>query len=198
MKNLKIYLFIGSAFFASVGCNNSGNNQTGSQNAGVNLSEDDEEFVNAAAEGGMLEVELGKIAQQHCSNNRVRDFGAMMVKDHSAANEELKAYAASKNFMLPASLGDKHQKHLEKLKKKTGVEFDKEYMEMMVKDHNKDIKEFEDAAKDSKDRDLQAWAAKTLPVLKIHQDSAKAINKQTKVTLPAGNVTEGMERQSYP
>src|SRR6202035_1256356 len=63
----------------------------------------DSAFYKHAAEGGIAEVELGSLAQQKSSNQSVKDFGAMMVKDHSAANDKLKAVAASKNISLPTS-----------------------------------------------------------------------------------------------
>ncbi len=134
------------------------------------------EFMSEAANGSLMEVELGKYAQEHAVNKRVRDFGAMMVRDHSKVAEELREIASKKSINLPTALED--EKHLEKvtdLQKKKGAEFDKEYMDEMVSDHEKDTDKFKRYAENGDDPDLKSFAAKTLPVLLTHQDSAKNI-----------------------
>jgi putative membrane protein len=138
------------------------------------------DFAVAAANGGMMEVELGKLAQQNGANQRVKDFGKMMVDDHTKVNDQLKSLATSKNITLPASLGDDAQKHVNDLSKKTGKDFDKAYISMMVDDHKKDIKEFEKAGKDLKDNDIKNLAMQSLPTLQKHLDSAEAIHKVVK------------------
>lgn len=143
------------------------------------LDSDISDFAMKAASGGMMEVELGNIAQQRALNPRVKAFGAMMVEDHSKANDELKALATTKNIALPDSLSDEHKRHVDEMKKMQGADFDKHYMEMMVDDHNDDIDLFEDASKED-DADIKAFASKTLPVLRKHLDSAKVINDLVK------------------
>ncbi|MBC7893163.1 MAG: DUF4142 domain-containing protein [Sphingobacteriaceae bacterium] len=145
-----------------------------------NAADDDHEFIVQAASGGMLEVELGKMAQEKGQNQRVKDFGAMLVKDHSAANDELKALAGAKGVVLPATLGDDHQKLVDELGQLSGAEFDKRFAEIMEKDHDKDLKEFKEIADDGKDADLKAFAAKTLPTLQQHHDEVKAIRDAMK------------------
>jgi putative membrane protein len=139
------------------------------------VDKDDADFAVKAANGGMMEVELGNYAQQNAISKRVKDFGAMMVKDHTKANEELKSLAAAKNITLPTSIGNDAQKNMDDLMKKKGNDFDKAYMNMMVDDHKKDVKEFEMAAKDCKDAEIKSFAGKTLPILLAHLDSTKAI-----------------------
>ena len=141
---------------------------------------DKDEFPLKAASGGMLEVQLGQLAQKNGQSQRVKNFGAMMVKDHSKANTELKAIAETKNISLPTTLIPEHQEHVTMLQKVTGAEFDKQYMEMMTKDHQEDIDEFDKASKNSADADIKAFATKTLPVLRVHLDSAQAINSSLK------------------
>ena len=72
--------------------------------------EDDTDFAVEAADGGMYEVELGKLAQSNAASADVKKFGQTMVDEHSKANEELKALATQKNITLPGALSDKHQK----------------------------------------------------------------------------------------
>ncbi len=142
--------------------------------------EDDSEFAVAAADGGMMEVQLGELAKTNAANADVKKFGEMMVKDHSKASDELKALAAQKNITLPATLSDDKQKKYDDLAKKKGAEFDKAYISFMVDDHKEDISEFEEAAKDAKDPDVKAWAEGKLPTLKHHLEMAEAIDKKNK------------------
>lgn len=137
-------------------------------------------FAVEAANGGMMEVEMGKLAQEKAQNPRVKAFATMMVNDHSKANDELKALASQKGITLPAELSTETKKHIEDLGKKTGKDFDKDYMSMMVDDHDKDVSKFEKAPDDVTDQELKTWAANTLPTLKAHQDSAKAIKDALK------------------
>jgi putative membrane protein len=140
----------------------------------------DREFVKKAANGGMMEVELGKYAQQTATSKRVKDFGAMMERDHSKANEELKGLAKKKGIDIPASMDPSTRNHVDKMKLNTGEGFEKAYIDMMVNDHMKDIGEFERAEKNVKDDALRAFISKTLPTLRMHLDSARAIKSVMK------------------
>jgi putative membrane protein len=140
------------------------------------LDKDATDFVNKAASGGLMEVELGRVAQEKAKNQRVKDFGSMMVSDHTQANDELKSIASSKNVTVPAAVMPDEQKHIDELNKKTGADFDKAYMNMMLEDHKKDVAEFKKTSEKSTDADIKNFAAKTLPVLQKHLDSAKAIH----------------------
>lgn len=141
------------------------------------LSKDDSMFVMEAAAGGMEEVELGNVAQQMAANQRVKDFGSMMVRDHSKANDELKSLASSKGINLPDSLPASKKKEVDMMKKMTGKGFDNHYVSMMVEDHKKDVAKFKKMSETAKDADLKNWAAKTLPTLQTHLDSIQAISK---------------------
>lgn len=155
------------------------NNRTDSMSGATTSTLDDntQKFVMEAASGGMMEVELGQLAQQKASNQRVKDFGAMMVRDHSKANNDLKS-AVSGKATIPASMEEDHQKHVNELNNKTGTEFDKAYIKMMVDDHEKDIRKFEDASKDSKDQAVKDFATNTLPTLRQHLAEAKSIRDE--------------------
>ena len=134
-------------------------------------------FMTKAASGGIMEVQLGQLAQQQAGSQRVKDFGAMMVRDHGKANDELKSLASAKNVSLSDSLTAEHKRHVTNLQSKKGTAFDKAYMSMMVQDHQKDIQEFEKASNNLSDGEVKAFATRTLPVLKTHLDSATAINR---------------------
>jgi len=144
------------------------------------LSEEDKKFVMKAAQGGMAEVSGGQTAATQGTNPDVKTFGSTMVTDHSKANDELKQLATTKGLALPADTDDEHKKKLAEIAKKTGADFDKAYMKDMVEDHEKDVKEFQNASKNAKDPDLKAWAGKTLPTLQHHLQMAKATNAKLK------------------
>lgn len=141
------------------------------------IAEKDARFAVDAANGGMAEVQLGEMAQSKGSDPGVKNFGKMMVDDHSKANDELKMIAAGKNITLPAAPNDEMQKVATDLSSKSGADFDKAYIKQMVDDHEKTIKLFEDAQKDVQDSDIRAFVIKTLPVLKTHLEQVKALKK---------------------
>jgi putative membrane protein len=137
------------------------------------LSHSDREFIEKAAKGGMAEVELGKLAQEHASNDQVKQFASKMVTDHSKANEELRQLAQEKGVTMPAGGSHMDNHEMSKLAKLTGADFDREYMNHMVKDHQKDVKEFQKEANKAKDPDVRNFAAKTLPTLQEHLQLAQ-------------------------
>ena len=95
----------------------------------------DKDFVNDAAIAGMAEVELGRMASEKAASPAVKKFGKMMVDDHTAAGDRLKAIATQHNVEWPAALDDKHRDLRDKLAKLSGSEFDREYMSAMVEGH---------------------------------------------------------------
>ena len=135
----------------------------------------DPDFMKEAAMGGMAEVELGKMASTKATNAEVKKFAQMMVTDHSKANDELKALASKKGIALPAEVDSTHKSAMERLTKATGADFDKDYVEHMVDDHEKDVSAFENKAKNATDPDIKAFAEKTLPTLRKHLEAIKAI-----------------------
>jgi len=135
----------------------------------------DASFMKSAAEGGMSEVELGQLAQQKASNPAVKDFGAMMVKDHTAANEKLKALAASEQVTLPDSPSLMQKASKTKLNMLSGDSFDKSYVKGMIDDHKNDIKEFQNEISEGKDPQARAFASATLPTLQMHLQKIQSI-----------------------
>lgn len=141
----------------------------------------DKKFVEEAAHGSMLEVELGKLAQQNGSSEKVKEFGKKMVEDHTKASEELKEAASKANIPLPdGEHAKKHKKMVDKLSKLQGAEFDKAYAKAMVKDHDEDVAAFQKQAENGQSPEIKAFAAKTLPVLQSHQQLAKDMQDSTK------------------
>jgi putative membrane protein len=138
------------------------------------------DFMVKVADVGMTEVKLGGIAQDKSMNKRIKEFGEMMKRDHTNAGDELKSLARRKNVTLPDSIGSDHRNKIENLEKKTGKDFDRAYIDAMVDGHQSTVNDFEKASNNTKDPDVKAWVDKTLPTLRMHLDSAKAIQKAIK------------------
>jgi len=153
---------------------------TSTSPAPVALADDDKQFAMKAAEGGLGEVTLGGIAASKATNADVKSFGQRMQTDHGKAGDELKQWASTKGFDLPTQPNGAAQKTATELSGKSGAAFDKAYMDDMVKDHDKDVKEFQEASKKVKDPDLKSWIDKTLPVIQDHDKMAHDIAKKLK------------------
>ena len=137
----------------------------------------DSGFYKKAAEGGLAEVELGNLAQKKSSDQNVKDFGAMMVKDHSAANDKLKGIAESKGIKLPTSPSVAQMGTKTKLEVLTGNTFDKSYIKSMIEGHEKTLREFKQEAASGQDPDAKAFAAATVPTIETHLSKIKSIAK---------------------
>jgi putative membrane protein len=153
----------------------------------ITMDKDDEKFMVKAANGGMMEVQLGKWAHGHGMSKEVQMFGHHMMEDHQKANDQLKELAMKKKVTLPDSVDNSTKDKIKNLTDKKGKDFDKDYASMMVSDHKEDIKLFEEASMNAKDADVKDWAAATLPTLRMHLDMAqkmdstlKALNKKKK------------------
>jgi putative membrane protein len=149
------------------------NQQQGSQ-------ERDKQFLADAAQGGLAEVEFGKLATERASSNEVKEFGQRMVDDHSKANDQLKQLAAQAGVAVPDSLSAKDQAEKERLSKLSGEQFDAAYMKSMVKDHKKDVADFQHEANSGHDTNVKNFASSTLPTLQDHLKMAEQITKTSK------------------
>jgi len=136
--------------------------------AGSKLSAADKAFMMNAAKGGMMEVELGKLAAQNAQNADVKKFGNRMLTDHSKANSELMALAKEESVSLPGAKAPGKWKS------------DKDYMDMMVKDHQADLAEFQKEAQNGSDPDLKKFADKYSKVVSAHLKLAQETQAKLK------------------
>ncbi|RYF79086.1 MAG: DUF4142 domain-containing protein, partial [Chitinophagaceae bacterium] len=150
------------------------------EDGAAGVAEVDAKFAVDAANGGMAEVALSNLAFQNATNAQVKSFADMMIADHGKANEDLTHLAVAKQITLPAAPGEPEQKTAADLGQKTGADFDKTYVDIMVKDHDKTVALFEDASKNLVDAELKAFVNKTLPTLKAHQAHAHELQKKLK------------------
>ena len=133
----------------------------------------DAAFIKKAANGGMMEVQLGSVAEKNGQKEDVKSFGSQMVKDHSKANDDLKSVASKMNVTVPDKLDAKHQAKVDKFSKMNGASFDSAYIKEMLADHNKDIAEFEKARGEVSNEDLKSFIDNTVPVMKEHLEMVK-------------------------
>jgi putative membrane protein len=134
----------------------------------------DSTFINEAASGGMMEVELGKMAQDKAASAEVKSFGQRMVDDHSKANDRLRAIAQEHGVTLTGSLPREQQQTVDHLGSLNGAAFDRAYMSAMVKDHVEDVGKFRREANRAEQTPAKQFAADTLPVLQHHLQLAKS------------------------
>jgi putative membrane protein len=172
------------------------------------LASSDREFIMHVAHNGMMEIDLANLALQKSANEDVKRFAQRLIDDHKAANEKLMTLAQSKGITLPdpatvastsqtnegsrqsaniettraaqgqQSTDAKFSKAKEKLGRLSGAEFDREYMKMMVKDHEKAVAEFQKQSTQSKDTGVQEFARTTLPTLQEHLTMARDIESK--------------------
>ena len=142
----------------------------------------DTDFWAEAAVSSMAEVALSNIALQKAQSDAVKQFAQQMVTDHTTANQELAAAAQAKGVTLPTALPEKRQRDVTDLTGEETGEFDREYMQMMVKDHEKAVKLFQRQAERGTDADAKALAAKLLPTLQGHLTMARSLYDTTRGT----------------
>jgi putative membrane protein len=141
----------------------------------------DESFYKNLAEGGISEVDLGKLAEEKSTDPKVKDFAARMVKDHSAANEKLQSLAASKNLSLPSSASAAQLATKAKLEVLTGKVFDDSYVKSQVKAHTGTVALLQKEIASGQDADAKAFARSILPTIRSHLKEIRAIAAEENV-----------------
>jgi putative membrane protein len=136
-------------------------------------------FIKNGLEGGLTEIKASELAKTKSTNPQIISFANMMIVDHTQAGEELKKIEAAKMVDANDTVSMEHQKLIASLASKTGVAFDKAYMEMMVADHEKAVQLFTEATGNTSNL-IQDFSRKILTTLQMHLDSAKAINASLK------------------
>lgn len=145
------------------------------------MDDDPRDFFETAASANLFEIESSQLALQRASDPALKAFAQRMVKDHEKAGRELKALARKKDVTLSTQLLKRHAAMLEDLRDEPqGAEFDDEYRSKMIASHKEAVSLFDEAARDAKDPDIKAFAAKTLPTLQAHGGSAAELPEPRK------------------
>lgn len=194
----KIFALLPAFYFMLLACNDSNNTTESTTDTSVSTNtstttatdanvtttntvvtdEKSSEFLKKVTNSGMAEVKLAKLAQQKATLDAVKSFAAMLERDHTSVNQQVKNLADQRSVTVPSTISDDKQKMYNDMDKKTGKAFDKDYISMMIKAHGDGISLFEDTRANASDIDVKNFADKTLPTLKMHLDSAKAIQKR--------------------
>jgi putative membrane protein len=154
----------------------------------------DHEFLEKAAQGGLAEVKLGRLAIERGQSPAVKEFGRRMVADHTRVDHELRTLATKKGVTLPTRLDSHDQQTLDRLSKLPANEFDKAYLDAMLSDHETDVAAFQEQATSGTDSDIKSFASKTLPTLQAHEDMARQdLNK-----LGVDQSKEQMKNEAQP
>lgn len=142
------------------------------------LNPTDVKFVKHQAAAGMAEVKLAELGVQKAGNADVKALAQTLVTDHTAANEELKKLAEKKGIDVSAVIDPKAAESFQELEKKSGTDFDKQFLDEVVSNHKKCVDHFEESSKDAKDTDLKQWVDKMLPTLRSHLQKAKELGSK--------------------
>ena len=153
----------------------------------------DQVFAMMAGEGGLAEVQLGKLAADRAASPEVKQFAQRLVQDHTTANQELMTIAKQKDISVPKDVDDTHEDVVKLFSRLEGAEFDREFLRYQVMHHEKDTAAFALQAKDGQDPELKAFSAKQLPILKEHLQQARDLAAQQHA---AGKSGESSERRS--
>lgn len=180
-------LFVAALFAMSVAACGNGNDRVrndgtpgaaGTSGRGAAaLSMGERNFVQEQLQDGSREVQLGELAEKHASSPDVKQFAATLVQDHTTAGNKLEEIAQRENVELDKS-GNDARDDVERLSKLSGHEFDKEYIDMMVKDHKDAVDALQDQAENADHADVKTWAAETLPRIKHHLEMAQQLQQQ--------------------
>jgi len=142
----------------------------------------DQTYMTKAASGGIYEVEVSKMAPSKAKNADVKAYAEMLVKDHTAANDELRQLASSKGVILPSAMPADKKAKMDKLSKSKDI--DRDFIKQVgLDDHKTDIALFDKASKDAKDADVKTFFGKTLPKLKDHRAEAEKLNSGGKMSM---------------
>jgi len=137
-------------------------------------------FLVKAANGGLAEVKLAQLAKDKGSAAAVKEFADMMITDHGAANDKVKQLAGARNVTLPAEPDAEHQKKADDLSKKTGKDFDKAYVDAMIKGHKETVDMFKTASTKVTDAEVKAFIDNTIPTIEHHLQRIQEIKKGMK------------------
>jgi len=154
---------------------------------GAEKQNPDHDFYTQAAEAGIAEVEMGKLAQQRAADPSVKEFASKMVKDHDAANDQLKNLAEKKDVNLPTNLSTAQKSSMKTLEMQSAADFDAAYMKKQVDAHEDTIALLKKEIASGKDSDAKALASSLLPTIQKHLEQAQQLQKQTAQNAMPGN-----------
>ena len=136
--------------------------------AAAEVSDADKAFVAMVSQGGMYEVELGKVAEQMGSTQDIKDQGNTEAHDHELVGAKLKSIAQANGMDVPDKLNAEFQGRLDRIKALSGERFDAAYIEDMKTIHHADGGAFAKEYKGGTNKELKAFAGETFRIVQRH------------------------------
>ena len=194
---LVIFTLLTGVALAAFGCSSSGENLSVKREANIKVenssanvnaasvkdgssNKDSSKFLIKAAQDGMAEIQICELALKQAGSADVKRFAQDMITQHGQIDREAARIAAQKNITLPTEVSAEQKSTFEEMKKLSGKNFDKKFMEHNVSDHEKDVKDYKEQMEQGTDTDIKAFAAKTLTTLQTHLGYATEINNKVK------------------
>ena len=134
-------------------------------------------FLKKAAEMQQAQISLALLVDGRAASTRVKEFAEHMIADHKRISREIQEMAGAKGVQLPKELSDEHKQKLKELTKLSGHAFDREYMQYILWDHQRDVQEFEESMQTVEDPDVLHWSYRTLPMFRAHVEEARWIKQ---------------------
>jgi putative membrane protein len=159
----------------------------------VNISKTDIDLANKLTKGSMAEIEMGNLAQNKAKNPAVKDFGQRMVKDHTAVMNQVKEWAQKNKVSVSTKISPENQTHMKELAQFSAEDFDKHFIEMMLKDHQKEVSHLQEYTQTAPNTSFKPLVMKTLPILENHLRIAEHVAGQ--IGIPP---TVGLNQPEHP
>ena len=151
---------------------------------GTAVKANDNTLIVNAINNDLMEIELGDYAEKFAAGQRVKDLASMMVRDHRRTKTELKSIARDKNMTVSDEMDTQHKAKANEIEKKKGPDFDKQYVDMIISGHTKNLNEFKSAQLRVQDKHLKDFMTRAITLMHTHLDSAKSVQKSLQVNQP--------------
>jgi putative membrane protein len=172
-----ILLFV--AAFGLTACNRENGVEAAPDDRTTSLSQSERDFMMEAAQADLAEIDMAQVALQNSGTGDVKDFANMIKSDHTSALEDLTELMKDTNVPQPKSIPVELQQDISRMRGLTGGEFDREFVNMIVSEHQKVIEMFRDQQSTAQNQDVKKYVEDTLPRLEMHLEKAQRL--QTKV-----------------
>lgn len=175
--NLLVFSLVAAlSAFGLAGCNRTGVEAARDNDSAVSPAEQD--FMMKAGNANLAEIEMSRMAVQKSQNDDVKDYAHMIEMDHSEALDSLRDLMKSKQLSPPGSLLPDVKQDIDRLNTLAGAEFDREFINMMVSDHQKTVEVFRDISNIAQTEDVKEYASKMLPKLEMHLEKAQRLQSK--------------------
>jgi len=161
------------------GCNRENGVEAAREDRAPALSQSEQDFLKEAAQADLAEMDMAQIALQNSATGDVRDLANMIKSDHTSALEDLTELMKGKNVSQPKSIPARTQQDIGRMKTLTGGEFDREFVNLIVSEHQKTVEMFRDQQSTAQNEDVKKYVEDTLPILEMHLEKAQRL--QTKL-----------------